>query len=170
MDAPVASGTLAESRSGSWASIRKEAASSDCSLLPSTPSGRTTRTTLPNVAGSDVVVGHDSRDGDNQASRSAFTVWLRDSVVHSSSGVGPIRWPAWSPPICTNVSIDADHRPRSRCRLWLPGRGETSRLGPGRSRGCLCPEGVVTLTARWWLARALASARSRMHKSRAPIR
>jgi hypothetical protein len=31
--------------------------------------------------------------------------------------------------ICTNVSIGADHGPRSRRRLRLPVRGETSRLG-----------------------------------------
>ena len=38
MVAPVASGTLAESTSGSWASIHKEAGSGDCSRCASTPS------------------------------------------------------------------------------------------------------------------------------------
>src|SRR5947207_15215081 len=61
MVAPVASGTLAGSTSGSWASIRKQAASSRLLALPSTPSGPTTRTTLSTVAESDIIVGHDFR-------------------------------------------------------------------------------------------------------------
>jgi hypothetical protein len=57
MGAPVASGTLSGSTSGSWASIRKGAASSDLPRLPPPPFGA--RTTLPSSRRSDVVVGHD---------------------------------------------------------------------------------------------------------------
>ncbi len=57
MGAPVASGTLAGSTSGSWASIHEGAASSDFSRFGRHPSGRPTRTTLSTVAGSDRAVG-----------------------------------------------------------------------------------------------------------------
>src|SRR5437763_14403851 len=57
MGAPVASGTLAGSTSGSWTSIHKEVASSDFSSFGRHPSGRPTRTTLSTVAGSDRAVG-----------------------------------------------------------------------------------------------------------------
>ena len=50
------------STSGSGPSIHREAARSDNTLLPSTPSGPTTRTTLPTIAKSNVVVGHDFRE------------------------------------------------------------------------------------------------------------
>ena len=65
MGAPVASGTLAGSTSGSSASIHKEAASSDFSRFRRHP-GRTTRTTLSTVAESDIVVGHDFRNREKQ--------------------------------------------------------------------------------------------------------
>ena len=57
MGAPVASGTLAGSTSGSRTSIHKEAASSDFSRFGRHPSGRPTRTTLSAVAGSDGAIG-----------------------------------------------------------------------------------------------------------------
>src|SRR5947209_13514827 len=55
MGAPVASGTLAESTSGSWPSIHK---------IPSTASFD--RTTLLTLAESDVAVGHDFRSREKQ--------------------------------------------------------------------------------------------------------
>ena len=76
MGAPVASGTLAGSTSGSWARIPKEAASSDFSRFRRHPSGPTARTTLPTVADPDVV-GHNFRNGEKQR-REITSPVLRD--------------------------------------------------------------------------------------------
>jgi hypothetical protein len=54
MGVPVASGTLAGSRSGSWGSIHEEPRQQRALSLPSTTYAPTTRTTRPTVSESDV--------------------------------------------------------------------------------------------------------------------
>src|SRR5919204_3856415 len=66
MGAPVPSGTLAGSRSDSWASTHKESRPQRLLALPSTPFGPTTRTTISTIAESDVVVGHATSNRENQ--------------------------------------------------------------------------------------------------------
>ena len=86
MAGPVASGTLAGSTSGCWVSIHNEAASSDFSRFPSTPSGRATRTTLPDRRAA-AVVGHDFRDR-GQQQREIGDTGVARFVRSSNAGVG----------------------------------------------------------------------------------
>ena len=65
--APVAAGTLAGSTSRSWDSIHRKPPAATSRPSVDTP-GRTTRTTLPTVAESDVVVGGVARFGAAQIS------------------------------------------------------------------------------------------------------
>src|SRR5437764_8253026 len=59
MVAPVASGTLAGSTSGSSASSHKKPPAASVRASADTPRGRTTRTPLLTVAESDIVAGHE---------------------------------------------------------------------------------------------------------------
>jgi hypothetical protein len=59
MGAPVASGTLAGSTSGSSASSHKKPPAATVRASADTPRGRTTRTPLLTVAESDIVAGHE---------------------------------------------------------------------------------------------------------------
>jgi hypothetical protein len=81
MGAPVASGTLPGSRSGSWARIHKPPpAASHPSVAPYS---RTTRTTLSNVAESAAVDGHDFRNREKQQLQIGITA-VRDSSVRQA--------------------------------------------------------------------------------------
>ena len=66
MGAPVASGTLAGSRSGSWASIHKEPARGGFPRFRRQPPVHTTRTILSTLAEWDIVVRHDFRYREKQ--------------------------------------------------------------------------------------------------------
>lgn len=88
MGAPVASGTLAGSPSDSEASIHREPPAAT-SPAPSTPSGPTTRTTLPTVAESNVVVGHDFRDRETDGEKIDVTNVTR--FDRTGSGLGAER-------------------------------------------------------------------------------
>jgi hypothetical protein len=79
MGAPVVSGTLAGSTSGSWDSIHKEAASGDFS-------GRTARTTPPDRRAA-AVVEHDFRNREQQQRKIGDTGVSR-FVRSSNAGVG----------------------------------------------------------------------------------
>src|ERR1039458_5270137 len=73
MGAPVTSGTLAGSTSGFWDSIHKEAASSDISRFGRHPPVERLAQNVPTVAESDVVVGHDFRNRENQQKEIGLT-------------------------------------------------------------------------------------------------
>ena len=72
--------------SGSGASIRREAAEASLAL-PSTPSGSTTRTTLPTVAESDVVVRHNFPNRQKQESEIGLTGVARFVLDDSNFGL-----------------------------------------------------------------------------------
>jgi hypothetical protein len=120
MGARVASGTIAGSTSGSWDSIHKEAASSDWSRLPSTPSGRTTRTTLPDRRAA-AVVGHDFRNREQQQRKIGDTGLAR-SVRNRNAGVGTGD--------CSASGSDSDARLQA-----ASDRGASKHFDDSRNRG-----------------------------------
>jgi hypothetical protein len=73
MGAPVASGTLAGSTSGSAASIHRQAASSDFSRFRRHPRSYDSHT-LPTVAESAVVVGHNFHNREKQQNETGVPV------------------------------------------------------------------------------------------------
>ena len=112
MVARVASGTLAGSRSGSWASIHKEAARSDFSRFRRHPPVVRLAQLSRTVAESDVVVGHDFRNRENQQREVGVTAQRRSAQrpcsvarteVRGVCSSVRIRRPAssWPPPVCS---------------------------------------------------------------------
>jgi hypothetical protein len=119
MGAPVASGTLAGSTSGSGDSIHRQAASSDCSRFPSTPSGRTTRATLPDRRAA-AVIGHDFRNREQQEREIGVTGLAR--FVRSTNAVVAGD--------CCASGSDSDVR-----LLAAADRGASKHLDDSRNRG-----------------------------------
>ena len=159
MGAPVASGTLAGSTSGSSASIRKEAASSDLSRFRRHPPV-TTRTTLPTSRSRTSSSGTTSQpreaaEGDRRHRRCEIRPWGRAAErtagrLSAAAGCGE-RTVRWSPTVTTTRSTrlsepwqrhgeaEQPREPKQSCRaqpahawIWAIGAARDSAVGAVR--------------------------------------
>ena len=126
MGAPVASGTLAGSTSGSWVSNHKEAAGSDCSRLRRHPRV----VGLATVAESDIVAGHDSATEREAAERDR----RRRRREIRPAGEARRREPAVveQPPVVRSTQFGG--RRRSRPRGVGATIGNVAKASPARGR------------------------------------